>query len=158
MVRVAGFLTGSAVAIVLILLVLGVPELRAPEQEPVAVVVEAPEPPPEPEPEPEPAADLPPEPQPEPQPESPPEPQPDAVSEPEPVMANRWHSFWSPFGSRIAADGFVSRLESVTGFDYRVIKIENGVYEVVFAYTDDSERDAMLATIASATGLDLPDS
>ena len=62
------------------------------------------------------------------------------------------------FGSRIAADGFVRRLESVTGFDYRVVKVENGVYEVAFAYSDDQERDAMLSTIAAATGLELPDS
>ena len=46
----------------------------------------------------------------------------------------------------------------MTGYDYRVVKVENGVYEVAFAYTDDSERDAMLSAIASATGLDLPDS
>ena len=52
----------------------------------------------------------------------------------------------------------MSRLETVTGFDYRVIKIDNGVYEVAFAYTDAIERDAMLAAIASTTGLELPGS
>jgi hypothetical protein len=77
----------------------------------------------------------------------------------EPAAApTQWHAFWSPFGSRIAADGFVRRLEALTGFDYRVVKVENGVYEVAFAYADETERDTMLSTIAAATGLELPDS
>jgi hypothetical protein len=29
----------------------------------------------------------------------------------------RWHSFWNPFRSRIAANGFVGQLEKVTGLD-----------------------------------------
>ena len=70
----------------------------------------------------------------------------------------KWHPFWSPFGSRIAANGFVSQLESVTGFDYRVVKVKTGVYEVAFAYGDDTERRAKLSQIAAATGLDMPDS
>jgi hypothetical protein len=149
MVRLAGFLTGSMLAIGLILVILGVPQLRAPEQEPVELIAAAPAP----EPAPQPVVASPPAPQP--RPVAPPEP----VDEPEPeLMATHWHSFWTPFGSRIAADGFVSRLETVTGFDYRVIKIDNGVYEVAFAYTDAIERDAMLAAIASTTGLELPGS
>jgi len=70
----------------------------------------------------------------------------------------RWHSFWNPFRSAIAANGFVSQLEKVTGLDYRVIKIKTGVYEVTFAYENDTERRTKLSQIASATGLDLPDS
>ncbi len=70
----------------------------------------------------------------------------------------RWHSFWNPFRSAIAANGFVSQLEKVTGLDYRVVKIKTGVYEVTFAYENDTERRTKLTQIASATGLDLPDS
>lgn len=154
MVKLAGFLTGSATAIILILLLLGLPEWRTPEPAPVEIILAPPEPAPAPDPFPEPA----PEPAPEPVASMPVEPEPGPVTPPEPAAASHWHRFWSPFGSRIAADGFVSRLESVTGFDYRVIKIENGVYEVAFAYSDETERDAMLAAIASSTGLNLPDS
>jgi len=70
----------------------------------------------------------------------------------------RWHSFWNPFRSEIAANGFVGQLEKVTGLDYRVVKIKTGVYEVTFAYENESERRTKLSQIASATGLDLPDS
>ena len=70
----------------------------------------------------------------------------------------QWYSFWTPFRSRIAASGFVSRLEEVTGLDYRVVKIEAGIYEVAFNYGDDDERRSKLSLISAATGLDLPDS
>ncbi len=70
----------------------------------------------------------------------------------------RWHSFWNPFRSRIAANGFVGQLEKVTGLDYRVVKIKTGVYEVTFAFENESERRTKLSQIASATGLDLPES
>lgn len=68
-----------------------------------------------------------------------------------------WQSFWNPFRSEIAAQGFVRRLENVTGLDYRVVKIKNGVYEVAFSYNDDAERSSKLTQIAAATGLDLSD-
>ncbi len=70
----------------------------------------------------------------------------------------KWHAFWNPFRSRIAAEGFVGQLEKVTGLDYRVIKIETGVYEVAFGYENDAEREDKMSLIASATGLDLPQS
>ncbi len=70
----------------------------------------------------------------------------------------RWYAFWNPFRSRIAAEGFVGQLERVTGLDYRVVKIKTGVYEVTFAYESDAERRNKMSLIASATGLDLPDS
>ena len=76
-----------------------------------------------------------------------------------PVVAEpSWYSFWNPFRSEIAANGFVSQLERVTGIDYRVVKVKSGVYEVAFAYHDDSERSTKLSQIAAATGLELPDS
>ncbi len=70
----------------------------------------------------------------------------------------RWHSFWNPFRSEIAANGFVNQLEKVTGLDYRVVKIKMGVYEVTFGYANDTERRTKLSQIASATGLALPES
>ena len=80
-----------------------------------------------------------------------------AINEP-PENDLRWFSFWNPFRSAIAANGFVGQLEKVTGLDYRVVKIKTGVYEVTFAYENESERRTKLSQIASATGLDLPDS
>jgi hypothetical protein len=70
----------------------------------------------------------------------------------------QWYSFWNPFRSEIAARGFVTQLEKVTGLDYRVVKVKTGVYEVAFAYNNDSERRTKLSQISAATGLDLPDS
>lgn len=68
-----------------------------------------------------------------------------------------WHSFWNPFRSEIAANGFAARLTAVTGIDYRVVRLEPGAYQVAFAYTDDGERAAKIAQIETATGLDLPE-
>ena len=70
----------------------------------------------------------------------------------------QWYSFWNPFRSEIAARGFVSQLEKVTGLDYRIVKVKTGVYEVAFAYNNDAERRTKLSQISAATGLDLPDS
>ena len=67
----------------------------------------------------------------------------------------QWFAFWTPFRSEIAANGFVSRLQSVTGLDYRVVRIEAGVYEVAFAYDSETEIESNLATITAATGLEL---
>lgn len=66
-----------------------------------------------------------------------------------------WHEFWNPFRSEIAARGFVSQLEKVTGLDYRIIKVKAGVYQVGFAYANDAERHVKLSQISAATGLDL---
>ncbi|MGI9343848.1 MAG: hypothetical protein ACR2QV_13500 [Gammaproteobacteria bacterium] len=71
--------------------------------------------------------------------------------------ASQWHSFWNPFRSEIAANGFASRLRSVTGIDYRVVRLEPGSYQVAFAYVDDAERRLKIAQIESATGLNLPE-
>ena len=70
----------------------------------------------------------------------------------------QWYSFWNPFRSQIAARGFVTQLEKVTGLDYRVVKVKTGVYEVAFAYDNDVERRTKLSQISAATGLELPDS
>ena len=70
----------------------------------------------------------------------------------------QWYSFWNPFRSEIAARGFVTQLEKVTGLDYRVVKVKTGVYEVAFAYDNDVERRTKISQISAATGLELPDS
>lgn len=71
------------------------------------------------------------------------------------IPAQQWYAFWSPFRSEIAADGFVSQLQRTTGLDYRVVKLKPGVYEVAFAYSDNSDVEDKLAQISTATGLDL---
>ena len=68
----------------------------------------------------------------------------------------QWYAFWSPFRSEIAAAGFVAQLQRVTGLDYRVVKIKPGVYEVAFAYADDTDIPINLSQISAATGLDMP--
>ena len=66
-----------------------------------------------------------------------------------------WYPFWSPFRSEIAAAGFVTRLSSVTGLDYRIDRMESGVYQVAFAYRDEDEIADNLSRITAATGLEL---
>ena len=83
-----------------------------------------------------------------------PEPEPAEAVIAEPIEEN-WYAFWSPFRSEIAANGFVSRLQETTGLDYRVVKVKTGVYEVAFAYSDDSDIEDKLARISNATGLDM---
>lgn len=70
--------------------------------------------------------------------------------------AQSWYAFWSPFRSELAANGFISQLQSITGLDYRVVRIKPGVYEVAFAYDDDDDIPANLTQITAATGLELP--
>lgn len=81
----------------------------------------------------------------------------DTVEPPQIPAEPEWHAFWTPFRSELAAEGFVRRLESVTGLDYRIVKVKNGVYQVAFPYADDSERSTKLSQISAATGLDLSD-
>ncbi len=69
----------------------------------------------------------------------------------------QWYAFWSPFRSEIAASGFITQLQRVTGLDYRVVKIKPGIYEVAFAYADDTDIPINLSQISAATGLDIPE-
>lgn len=175
MTRIAGFLVGSAMAITAMLIVLGIPRFQSSEPESIPQLEPEQKPKQEQEQEPKQEQELELELEseselepialkslPEPdvlQVDTPPEVAQPIVALAEPfTMESQWHSFWSPFGSQIAANGFVSRLEAVTGYDYRVVKIRTGVYEVTFAYSDEEERLSKLSVIASATGLELPDS
>lgn len=83
---------------------------------------------------------------------------PSTAALPGPAGGPHWYSFWNPFSSEIAASGFVAQLERVTGMDYRIVKMDKGVYEVAFDYADDAERRDKLSRISAATGLDLPES
>ena len=180
MFRLLGILLGSAIAVAFLILLVGIPQLSS-DTEPAPVTVQLPIKP-EPLAPPEPASTPPAQPEPvapgeavtaaaalpeEPAEnalndasETPPEPTLEQAP-PEPLATTadlRWYAFWSPFRSQLAANGFVTRLQRVTGLDYRVVSIKPGVYEVAFAYGNDDEIQANLAQISAATGLDLPES
>lgn len=174
MIRLVGILTGSAIAVALLIVVLGIPEFAteplAPPTpvEPVAETLAAPSSERTEVPQAEAATDASPEAAetissdlPEPGAETPPAPlvtTPEAVipyEEISPAAEARWFAFWSPFRSEIAAAGFVSELQRTTGLDYRVVKLKPGVYEVAFAYSDENDIADKLTRIATATGLDL---
>jgi hypothetical protein len=168
MIRLIGILTGSAVAVAFLIVALGIPEFEAPKQAGKMLIETVTQIPREPVAEPEPEEELPTEPDPQPEstsetlavvvPESVPEPSPEQivlVEESQEPVEHHWYAFWSPFKSKIAADGFVSQLQRTTGLDYRVVKLKPGVYEVAFAYSDDADIQDKLTQISSATGLDL---
>ena len=81
----------------------------------------------------------------------------DELTEAELAAELQWQDFWTPFRSEIAARGFVSQLERVTGLDYRIVKVKAGEYQVAFAFHGDGERRLHIQQIADATGLDLPE-
>jgi hypothetical protein len=168
MLRLIGILTGAAIAIAVLIVVLGLPVFAPPAEEPVPAAVELPTMAAMPEPEVPQESVIEPVPEPAPLPGPEPESEPAAVeietdaqtlvddifAAREPVEEN-WYSFWSPFRSEIAANGFVAKLQEKTGIDYRVVKVKTGVYEVAFAYTDDTDIAAKLDRITMATGLDV---
>ena len=160
MIRLLGAITGSALALAALLVLVGVPQFKAEpkdiaravltlplraepvieemslveaESEPVALVETASDV----EPLIEPAIEL------------------ETVEVLQPD-SQQWYAFWSPFRSEIAASGFISQLQRVTGLDYRVVKIKAGVYEVAFAYAEDGDIPVKLSQISAATGLDMP--
>lgn len=176
MIRILGILTGSAIATGTLIIALGIPEFSAAPDRPItasdtiAEIETAPSGemarPAEPEvttqvsdanaetpaPDSTPAELL--------NPAAPPAPA--ATSEvtelhemPPQRSDDNWYAFWSPFRSEIAADGFVTELQRTTGLDYRVVKQKPGVYEVAFAYSNESDLEDKLTRISTATGLDL---
>jgi len=178
MIRLLGILTGSAIAVAFLIVTLGIPDLAEPEpdtahRDVLSTAMEAePAPPPiertvlpeslEAQFKPPVVADI--------EIVVTPDDLPDEYSEephndwlePAPIAAEppasfepHWYAFWSPFRSELAANGFVSQLQKTTGLDYRVVRLKPGVYEVAFAYSDDSDIQDKLMQISSATGLDL---
>ena len=178
MIRLMGILTGSAMAVGLLILAVGIPELNAthdgdnsrvdpvipaapPAQITEADPISAIEPVVDQDSQDVDVAEAPP---PDFSPSAMPDPMPDIAPKPlasdpgpAPPAERQWYAFWSPFRSQIAADGFVAQLQRTTGLDYRVIKLKPGVYEVAFAYSDDTDIQDKLSQISTATGLDLSD-
>ena len=168
MMRLLGVLVGSALAVAAMVVFVGIPEfttessvmdsavitlpMRTGAAAPDAVIGEVQEEVPEAAPAAA-AIDAPAEPVPDETPA-------DTPTEPhvlQPAETLQWYAFWSPFRSEVAANGFVDQLQRVTGLDYRVVKVESGVFEVAFAYQDDQEITANLSQISAATGLRLPE-
>lgn len=83
--------------------------------------------------------------------ETPAEPVPPQLEIPPPEP--RWHLVWNPFRSEFSANGFAERLAQATGMDFRVTRVRPGRYEVAFAYLDEEQRQSRLARISAATGL-----
>lgn len=173
MIRLLGLITGSALALAALLLVIGVPQFKTDSIDAPAAVVTLPVPtaavddappaappptaavetaPPDEPVDAESAAEVG-------EPPALPAAAEETTEPPEALNdAQQWYAFWSPFRSELAATGFVEELQRVTGLDYRVVRIRPGVYEVAFAYADDSDIGSKLSTISAATGLDLPPS
>ncbi len=174
MIRLIGILTGSAIAVGLLIVTLGIPQFATEPAVPAMLVEPSTEVLPVPSSgmaevaQAEPATDVPqqasettssdlPEPEEEPSP-APPDATTEAVTpkaEPSPAGEAGWFAFWSPFRSEIAAAGFVAELQRTTGLDYRVVKLKPGIYEVAFAYSDKNDIQGKLMRISTATGLEL---
>ena len=163
MIQILGAITGSALAIAALLLLIGVPQFKAESGDVSNTVVTLPL-------RVAPVEEL--------AAETPPvveefaalaaEATPDAVTDTEIVKpladdaallpnTQQWYAFWSPFRSEIAAAGFITQLQRVTGLDYRVVKIKPGNYEVAFSYAKDGDIPLNLSQISAATGLDMPE-
>lgn len=173
MIRTLGFVVGSLLSLAALVILVGMPRFAADEGVPVEAV-RKPQPPAVDAPQ-GPAAETPspriPDSVPDASPGDPEEPTAvaeaiavdavaAAVAEVEPPRSpaeREWRTFWTPFRSRVAAEGFIGRLESLTGLDYRVAKEGIDRYHVQFAYRDEAELDSNLATISAATGLELAD-
>jgi len=177
MLRLMGFLFGSAAVLVALLVFAEVPALAPYRQfveQSVSLLLHrlrtAPgsrvslqaQPQPAPKTEPSPQPPPPPEPQARPEPtparsgpvaRTPPEPAPPRQETPPPQP--RWHVFWNPFRSEFSANGFAERLQQSTGMDFRVTRAGPGRYEVAFAYLDEDQRQSRLTRISAATGLHL---
>ena len=65
------------------------------------------------------------------------------------------YQVWSPFRSEWAANGFARRLTMATEVPVEVINESPGNYQVVFSYSDDGERQALVERIETITGLEL---
>ncbi len=129
MIRLMGILCGSALAVCVLIVVLGVPEIL-----PDTVIAVPPD-----------VAVA--------------QPIAEPIAEPtgKPVLASEnWYAFWVPFRSELAATGFIAQLQRTTGLDYRVLKQEPGVYAVAFAYSSDADIQSKLTAISTATGLEMP--
>lgn len=69
--------------------------------------------------------------------------------------APKSQTVWVPFHSEMSASGFAARLTESVDHPFRVVRKGPGTYQVVFAYLDELERQALLDRAAAATGLPL---
>ncbi|MCP3869509.1 MAG: hypothetical protein GY703_15690 [Gammaproteobacteria bacterium] len=82
-----------------------------------------------------------------------PKPLPEPEQQPREPNDPEWFSFWKPFRNRYMAQGFASRLSTVTKVPFAVQRTGISRYEVVFDYRSESERLQLIERIAGATGL-----
>lgn len=170
MVRIVGILCGSAIAVSVLIIALGLPEFTLqPKTMPAVVAIGVGQPEPGPAMEADRISESPTtvEPSVETVAETAVEAYKEPVIEPTTGMAvesarqqpqtEHWYAFWSPFRSELAANGFVSQLQRTTGMDYRVVRLKPGVYEVAFLYEGEDEIETKLVAISAATGLEMPD-
>jgi hypothetical protein len=77
--------------------------------------------------------------------------------DPDPALAGEgsWFAFWTPFRSRASADGFARHLNQASGQEIRVLRIGPGEYRVAFFHAGEEERQRHLASLESASGLEL---
>ncbi|HEY5647359.1 MAG TPA: hypothetical protein VIS76_15520, partial [Pseudomonadales bacterium] len=66
--------------------------------------------------------------------------------------AERTTGVWTPFHSRMSAEGFAARLSRALDHDFRVERQAAGSYQVVFDVSSPDERDILLSGIAEITG------
>lgn len=62
---------------------------------------------------------------------------------------------WVPFHSEMSASGFAERLSAALRHPFQVERQGPGRYQVVFAYRDEPQRQALLDEAARVTGLPL---
>ena len=59
---------------------------------------------------------------------------------------------WTPFHSRMSAEGFAARLSRALDHDFRVERRAAGAYQVVFDVSSADQRETLLSGIAEITG------
>lgn len=77
------------------------------------------------------------------------------AQEPEQDADGNWFAFWTPFRSRASAEGFARHLTQATGQDIQVLRIGPGEYRVAFSHQGEEDRRRHLASLESASGLEL---
>jgi hypothetical protein len=77
--------------------------------------------------------------------------EPETLTEPE----QKSQTVWVPFHSERSASGFAERLTASLDHPFRVERRGPGRYQVVFAYADEPQRQALLTQAAETMGLPL---
>ena len=154
MVRIVGILFGSAIAVSVLIIALGLPKFTLqPKTTPEVVANSVGQPKPDPVMEADRITELPTTVEPVIEPTT----GMAVESAPQHPQTDHWYAFWSPVRSELAANGFVSQLQRTTGMDYRVVRLKPGVYEVAFLYAGEDDIETKLVAISAATGLEMPD-